>query len=52
MYDIKCILDNVLDATQINLDGLLNNLNLSGLKLLSSEYATSMCKMSPSLAAC
>ncbi|GAA5838064.1 hypothetical protein JCM3766R1_004190 [Sporobolomyces carnicolor] len=52
VYDIKCILDNVLDATQINLDGLLNNLNLSGLKLLSSEYATSMCKMSPSLAAC
>ncbi|GAA5997853.1 hypothetical protein JCM5350_007744 [Sporobolomyces pararoseus] len=52
VYDVKCIVDNVLDATQLNLDGLLNNLDLNGLKLLSSDYATSMCKMSPSLAAC
>ncbi|GAA5922713.1 uncharacterized protein JCM15063_003400 [Sporobolomyces koalae] len=52
VYDIKCILDNILDATQINVDGLLNNLDLNGLKLLSSDYATSMCKMSPSLALC
>jgi hypothetical protein len=52
VYDVKCIVDNVLDATQLNVDGLLNNLDLGGLKLLSSEYATSMCKMSPSLAAC
>jgi hypothetical protein len=52
VYDIKCILDNILNAGQINIDGLLNNLDLGGLKLLSSDYASSMCKMSPSLAAC
>ncbi|GAA6059366.1 hypothetical protein JCM10212_003264 [Sporobolomyces blumeae] len=52
LYDIKCIIDDVLNAAQYNADGLLNQLDLKGLKLLSSEYATSMCKMAPSLAAC
>ncbi|GAA5957612.1 hypothetical protein JCM21900_000767 [Sporobolomyces salmonicolor] len=53
LYDIKCIIDDILNAAQYNTDGLLNQLiDQPGLELLSSKYATSYCKMAPSLTGC
>ncbi|GAA5899181.1 hypothetical protein JCM5296_000359 [Sporobolomyces johnsonii] len=53
LYDIKCIIDDLLNAAQYNTDGLLNQLiDKPGLELLSSKYATSYCTMAPSLTGC
>jgi hypothetical protein len=51
VYDLKCVLDGLLDLSQLQLDGLLNSLSplLSG---LTQNYSESVCRMAPSLEVC
>ncbi|KAL8292203.1 hypothetical protein RQP46_001669 [Phenoliferia psychrophenolica] len=60
LYDIKCIIDDILNIVQVILDGVLNSTGIgsssssspAGLSSLSATYLTSICKMGPSLPAC
>ncbi|BGP12435.1 hypothetical protein JCM10213_006999 [Rhodosporidiobolus nylandii] len=51
LYDIKCILDDLLNIVQLQTDGLLNELQplLSG---LTQNYSNSVCDMIPSSSVC
>ncbi|KAK4701625.1 hypothetical protein P7C70_g4604, partial [Phenoliferia sp. Uapishka_3] len=62
-YDIKCIIDDLLNIVQLLLDGTLNGTGIGsgdsalgssplGFSTLSGNYLTSVCKMGPSLPAC
>ena len=44
LYDIKCIVDDILNVGEVVLDGLLNDLQPE-LKGLSGNYLTSVCRM-------
>ncbi|KAI5479363.1 hypothetical protein MNV49_003697 [Pseudohyphozyma bogoriensis] len=51
VYDIKCIIDDLLDIAHYTADGLLNSL-APQLRILQGNYMTSTCKMGPSLPMC
>ncbi|GAA6002794.1 hypothetical protein JCM10207_007685 [Rhodosporidiobolus poonsookiae] len=51
LYDIKCILDDLLNISQLHADGLLNEL-APALRGLTMNYSNSICEMAPSLAVC
>jgi hypothetical protein len=51
LYDIKCIVDDILNVGEVVLDGLLNDLQPE-LKGLSGNYLTSVCRMAQSLSVC
>ncbi|GAA5972704.1 hypothetical protein JCM11641_002984 [Rhodosporidiobolus odoratus] len=48
LYDIKCILEDLLNITQLQVDGLLNELTPE-LQGLTRNYRGSICRMTPSL---
>lgn len=50
-YDIKCIIDDLLNIAQVVLDGLLNSLSPQ-LTSISENYLVSICRMGPSLPVC
>ena len=51
LYDIKCIVDDILNIGQVLVDGLLNDLQPQ-LKGLSGNYLVSVCSMAKSLSVC
>ena len=54
-YDLKCIIDDILNVVQQLLDGVLNETGIdgsAGFTSLSGNYLVAVCSMGPSLPVC